>query len=339
MSDLLAELRTKWSEALASATGCREWRAIALSTASPVKLLAGIRNRDGRISILIETALQHAPRHRARFQAEGISLIDERSMAEGLLRLAVTLERPDFRDIYEILGVDLISIASGAPSPDLAIQDTIRRLEAWQVCLHVRRRGLPREEQAGLLGELAVMELAQAEISLPAAIAAWRGPLGGLHDFQAAGIALEVKATIGLSHDIRISRLHQLEFTGLQALVLLRVRFQEAPGGLTLPEVIGTLRRKIDTEFPGAAAEFTDKLMRTGYLDADAEIYSATRTLLNDMQGFRVAEEFPRLTTATVPPAIIDAAYSLDERQLAPFRISNQELRKLMRQMSGLPNE
>ncbi len=156
---------------------------------------------------------------------------------------------------------------------------------------------------------------------------------------SAAGTALEVKATVGLSQHIRISRLQQLDFTGLQALVLVRVRFHEAPGGMTLPEVIGTLRQKIDTESPGAAAEFTDKLMRTGYLDADAEIYGATRTVLNDMQGFRVAGDFPRLTGATVPAAIIDAAYSLDERQLGCFRLSREELRRLMRQMSGLHNE
>ncbi len=338
MSILLDELRAKWNQALASPPGAREWRAVALTAASSVGLLAGIRSRDGRISILIETALQHAPRHRVRFQAEGISLIDQRSAAEGLLRLAVTLERPDLRDIYEILVVDLISVASTAPSPDLAIQQTIRRLEAWQVCLHVRRRGLSREEQAGLLGELAVLEVLQTETGWSAAVAAWRGPLGGVHDFQAAGAALEVKTTIGLSRDIRISRLQQLDFTGLQALVLVRVRLQEAPGGMTLPEIIGILRQKIDTESPGAAAEFTDKLMRTGYLDADAEIYGAMRTVLNDMRGFRVAGEFPRLTGATVPPAVIDAAYSLDERQLGPFRLSNEELRRLMRQMTGLPN-
>jgi len=335
MNDLLAELRAKWDEALASGTSHREWRAIGLSKVAPVKLLAGIRNRDGRISILIETALQYAPKHRIRFQAEGISLIDERSAGEGLLRLAVTLERADLRDIFEVLVLDLLFVASSSPLPDLAIQQTIRRLEAWQVCLHIRRRGLSREEQAGLLGELAVMELVQTEIGLAAAIAAWCGPLSGIHDFQAAGVALEVKATIGLSHHIRISRLDQLDSGGLHALVLLRARFQEAPEGLTLPELIGSVRRKVDAEFPSAAAEFGDKLMRTGYLDADAEIYGATRTVVHEVQGFRVGEGFPRLTGATVPPAVVDAAYSLDERQLGPFRIQGEDLRRLVCQMGG----
>jgi hypothetical protein len=336
MSELLAELRAKWDEALASGTSHRQWRAIGLSTVSPVKLLAGIRDRDGRISILIETALRCAPKQRVRFQAEGISLFDERSSTEGLLRLAVTLERADLHDRFEVLVLDLLSVASSAPSPDLAIQQTIRRLEAWQVCLHVRRRGLAREEVVGLLGELAAMELVEAEIGLAGAIAAWCGPLDGIHDFQAFGLALEVKATIGLSHHIRISRLDQLDGGGIHALVLLRTRFQETPDGLTLPEQIGTFRRRIDKDFPSAAGEFGDKLMRAGYLDADAEVYGATRAVLCDVQGFRVGEGFPRLTRAAVPTAIVDAAYTLDERQLGPFRVSTEELRSLVRQMSGL---
>jgi hypothetical protein len=336
MSDLLDELRWKWEEALASGTSGREWRAIGLSGASPVNLLAGIRDRDGRISVLVETALRHAPKYRVRFQAEGISLIDERWVEEGLLRLAVTLERADLRDIFEVLVLDLLSVASSSPSPDLAIQQTVRRLEAWQVCLRVRRRGLVREEQAGLLGELAVMELVAAEIGLARAIAAWRGPLDGIHDFEAAGVAIEVKAAIGLSHHIHISRLDQLDSEGLGALVLLRARFQEAPEGLTLPETISALRKRIEDDFPSAAGEFTDKLMRTGYLDADAEIYGSTRTVLNDLHGFIVREGFPRLIGATVPPAIVDAAYSLDERLLAPFRIGDEELRTLLHQMGGV---
>ena len=44
-------------EAIASGTSDRVWRAMVLSTISPVKSLAGIRERDGRISVLVETAI------------------------------------------------------------------------------------------------------------------------------------------------------------------------------------------------------------------------------------------------------------------------------------------
>jgi hypothetical protein len=335
MSDLLAELRSKWEEALASGTSDREWRAVALTIISPVKLLAGIRERDGRISVLVETALRHAPQHRVRFHAEGISLVDERSVEEGLIRLAITLERTDLRDIFEVLAVDLLAVASCGRSPESTVQQTVTRLEAWQVCLRARRRGLVREEQTGLLGELAVIELAAREIGLARAIAAWRGPMDGIHDFEAVGVALEVKASIGLSHHVRISRLDQLDSEGLGALLLLRVRFHEEPEGNTLPETIRLLRERIEGESPGAAVEFADKLMRTGYLDTDAEIYGSTRTVLDDIHGFRIHEEFPRLIRSTVPPAIVDAAYSLDEQLLAPFRLGEQELQVLLRRMGG----
>jgi hypothetical protein len=335
MTDQLTELRAKWTQALASGAAHRAWRAVALATVAPVRLFAAVRDQDDRISILVETTLQHAPKHRTRFQAEGISVIDDRSVDEGLLRLAVTLERTDLQDIFEVLVIDLISVTADAPSAAFAIQQTIRRLEAWQVCLRARRRGLEREEQIGLLGELAVLDLLAEEIGLARATAAWYGPLGGIHDFQAGGVAVEVKTAVGISHHIRISSLDQLDPEGLGHLILARVRFHEGPEGITLPEMISTLRKKIDEEHPASAQEFSEKLLRTGYLDADAEFYASTRAVLVDIRAFAVSGEFPRLIRAIVPAGIVEVAYSLDERQLTPFRMENDDFHAAARQMSG----
>ncbi len=87
MNDLLAELRSKWNQALSSGTGGREWRAVALSTTSSVGLFAAVRDRDSRIAILVETDLRHGPTHRVRLHAEDISLLDQRANDEGVLRL------------------------------------------------------------------------------------------------------------------------------------------------------------------------------------------------------------------------------------------------------------
>ena len=334
MTDHLTELRAKWDTALASGATDREWRAVGLSVAAPVRLLAAVRDQDSRISILVETPLQHAPKHRVRFQAEGISIIDERWIEDGLLRLAVTLERPDLRDIYEVLAIDVISVAAESASANKAIQNILRRLEAWQVCLRARHQGLQREELAGLLGELAMLERLAAEIGLPQAVAAWNGPLDGIHDFQAAGVAIEVKSALGLSRSIGISRLDQLDSEGLDQLLLARVRFHEAPEGATLPEIIVGLRTRIDRDHPALAAEFFDKIMRTGYLETDAEFYASIRAVLSEIQIFAIDSAFPRLTRDSVPPAILEASYVLDERQLAPSRISEDAFRALLGRMS-----
>lgn len=335
MTDRLTELRSKWMQASKSGAAHRAWRAVALSIIAPVRLFAAVRDQDNRISILVETPVQHAPKHRIRFQAEGISVVDDRSIEEGLFRLAVTLERPDLGDIFEVLVIDLTSIAAAAPCAHLGIQHTVRRLEAWQACLRARRRGLEREEQTGLLGELAVLELLGNDIGLAEAIAAWTGPLGGIHDFHARGTAVEVKTAIGISHNIQIVRLDQLDVEGLRQLVLARVRFHEGPEGATLQELINVLRKKIEAECPASVQEFAEKLLRTGYLDADAEFYASTRTVLTDIHAFGVGNEFPRLVRATVPSAIMEATYSLDERQLTPFRMGNTEFRTAVRQMGG----
>jgi hypothetical protein len=334
MSALLDELRSKWQEALASGRGHREWRAIALSIASPVKLLAGIRDRDDRSSILLETPLQNAPKHRVRFQAEGISLVDERWADEGLLRLAVTLERADLRQIYEVLAIDLLSVAAASRSAEIAVSEIIRRLAAWQACLRARRQGLTREEQTGLLGELLLMEYAAPHIGWGSSISCWCGPTRGIHDFEGAGVAVEVKTTIGVSHILRISRLDQLDNQGLTTLVLVRVKLHEAADGSSLPDAVGRVRRALADDH-NSAMDFEDKLMHAGYLDADAELYGEIRTVLDELHGFHVSQGFPRLTAGTVSSAIVEAAYSLDERQLAPFRLDQGALQMALRQMGG----
>jgi Putative PD-(D/E)XK family member, (DUF4420) len=335
MTDLLAELRFKWKQALSSNPGGHEWRALVLTASSPVRLLAGIRDRDNHISVLVETSLEHVPRHRVRLQAEGISLLDQRVYDEGILRLAVTLERPDLHDIFEILAVDLITVASAFSSPEQCIAQIVRRLEAWQACLRTRQRGLSKDEQAGLTGELIVALLAGEEIGLPQALDAWSGPLDTIHDFEHGGTAVEVKTTIGISRHILISRLDQLNSHGLTALLLVRVRLQESPEGRTLPEQITGLRTILSERFPNGLAGFEEKLMRAGYLDADADLYGGTRTVVQEIQSFRVADNFPRLARDTLPPAIIEASYTLDETQLGAYRLNEHDFRTALRRMSA----
>ena len=334
MTDLLAELRSKWELVLCSGPGDHEWRGVALTTSSPVRLLAGVRDRDNHISLLLETSLEHGPKHRIRLQAEGISLLDQRAFDENRFRLAVTLERPDLRDIFEILASDLIRVAAASASPQQCVAQIIKRLEAWQACLRIRQRGLSREEQAGLAGELMVVLFLGEEIGLPQALDAWSGPLDAIHDFEHGGTAAEVKATIGVSRQIRISRLDQLNSHGLAVLVLVRVRFQESRSGRTLPEYVGGLRAILSDKFPIALAAFEDKLMRAGYLDADADLYGGIRTTLQEIQGFQVTDSFPRIGRDLLPAAIVEASYTLDETQLAGYRLSENDFRAAVRGMS-----
>lgn len=335
MSTLLEELRAKWTTCLSTRSGGHEWRALGLPARYVMKVLAAVRDRDSRIAVLLETPLVHAPAHRVKFDAEGISLVDERSADEQLVRIGMTLERSDLRDIFEVIVLDLLGVVSEASTPEQAIERIARRLGAWQTCLRVRRRGLGWEEQIGLLGELTVLRQVGEVAGFGTAVAAWQGPLDGIHDFQARGLALEVKSTVGPSHQVRISKLDQLDDRGLRQLLLCRVRFQESAGGRTLPEQIASLRQQIEIGFPVAVSEFSERILKTGYLDSDAPMYSAHRLELVELLGYRVDPGFPRLLPTSVPPAVVDASYVLDERQLTAFRFADDAFLNSLRLMGA----
>jgi hypothetical protein len=153
-------------------------------------------------------------------------------------------------------------------------------------------------------------------------VASWS--VDGLHDFRAAGTAIEVKTTVGGQHSFKISHVDQLDTKGIDALVLARIRLLEGTQGATLGELVGRLRAKLATDFPNSAEEFDEKLIRGGYLDVDADMY-ARRFELQEAYGYLVSESFPRLTRSNIPPAITDAIYTLDEAQLGAFRIDREK--------------
>lgn len=335
MIDLKTELDEKWEEARRSPKGGHEWRGMALSTRAPVRLLAGIREQDDRIALLLEAPVATAPSTRIRFRADGLSVSDERNSEEELFRLAIVLERDELRDVFEVLVIDIINTISSCETPLAAVISVGRRLDAWQTCLRSGRRGLSREEQIGLAGELIVLQQLGEEIGISDALEAWQGPLGGIHDFSRAGIAIEVKSVSGIGNLIHISRLDQLESKGLSSLIMARPRFRESSEGLHLSGMILEMRERIRESEPGKVSSFDEQLLRVGYLDADAAQYTTGRLVLDDIRGYRIQGTFPRFTHSTIPVGIIDGSYTIDERAITAFRMESVQLRaemKLMRQ-------
>ncbi|MGJ5051653.1 PD-(D/E)XK motif protein [Bradyrhizobium oligotrophicum] len=335
MTSVRDELVSKWAEAARAEPSDREWRAVALSVPATVRFLAGIREPDGRVALLIEAPLSAAPGTPLRISAEGVSLSDRRDAAQGLVRIAVALERAPLRDVFEVLAADLVEVVKQAATPAQAVALGVARLEAWQAFLRSGRRGLSREEQIGLIGELTVLELLAAEIGYEAAVEGWFGPLDGIHDFSRSGIGIEVKAVAGGGSLMRISRLDQLDRRGLSTLLVARPRFQEAPEGRTLVTASRDIRNALDQSAAGVRPVFDDRLLRAGLIEVDSQASPLFSFVLQDLYGFEVREEFPRLTGLSVPAEIVDASYSLDERLLGGFLIDVDDLSRFFKMMGG----
>jgi Putative PD-(D/E)XK family member, (DUF4420) len=185
------------------------------------------------------------------------------------------------------------------------------------------------------MGELTVLRFVAARIGYPLAIGSWEGPLGGIHDFTCVGIALEVKTALGSGGFLHVSHLAQLESSGLDALVIVRVRFREGADGKSIPEAVQEIRDEIEDSAPLTTSSLDDKLLRMGYLDLDRNLYDELRFVSVDLYGITVRDGFPRLTPSLVPAGIVDGSYMIDERAAADFRIKLDDLQKFVGRMAG----
>ncbi len=184
------------------------------------------------------------------------------------------------------------------------------------------RRGLTREKQAGLLGELLTL-LALAEDVGPAmAAAGWRGPDSEEHDFGLAEDDVEVKTTRSERRAHWISSATQLMPTGDRALHLLSIQITLAAAGhgWSLPTLIDMTR----TSLGDSATRLDARLVELGYYSRDADLYRARWTLRSTPEFFAVDSSFPALTRpdidAIVPASerLTDVRYRIDLTGLEP---------------------
>jgi Putative PD-(D/E)XK family member, (DUF4420) len=73
------------------------------------------------------------------------------------------------------------------------------------------------------------------------------------------------------------------------------------------------IREAIDRSARGARRAFDDRLLRAGLLEGEPQASPGFAFILQDLYGFEVREDFPRLTGLSLPREIVDASYFLDE--------------------------
>jgi hypothetical protein len=192
------------------------------------------------------------------------------------------------------------------------------------------RRGLSRDSQIGLFGELLVLQAIADTPEIEYPVSRWFGPASGEHDFGLVDLDLEVKTTQGERRHHWISSPTQLTPTLGRALYLVSIQITLAAmgEGFTLPQLVKLSRERLEAE----RTELEAALSRVGYRDADDSLYHTSWALRSEPQFFEVTATFPALTTDRVvqsvpsPQRIIDLRYQIDltglEPSSAPFELS-----------------
>jgi hypothetical protein len=308
MTVWLDALNDAWNELAVTAPVARQYRTKLISRDVTLEFLAGMRAADNAPCLMLQTT----PPPAALFELGGMRLSTVADEAGTFLILS--LEDDARRDLFSTICADIVSAAALADRAD-ALRQFLSRLDAWRQFLRDRRSGLSRADTIGLIGELLVLELILEEE--PTCLAAWQSPSGGLHDFVMGGHALEVKTGLGPASAVTISRLDQLDASGLRRLDLVHVRLIDVPNGRSLRDIIDAIAALLPDEAGRRA--FENALLRRGLMPDDAIACTTPRIQQRSVDAYSVSDTFPRLVRADVPVAIIDASYLLDVRAITQF--------------------
>ncbi|CAN1722796.1 PD-(D/E)XK motif protein [Hyphomicrobium sp. 1Nfss2.1] len=308
MTRWLDALTVAWDELARTPPIARQYRSRVISAETPLEIRAGIRAMDDAPCLMLYTALPPD----ALFELGGMRLNSVPDDSGPLLVLS--LEDAARRDLFTTICADVVAAAS-QPDQNAALTQFLARLDAWRQFLRDRRDGLSRAETVGLIGELLILErLIEADADC---LASWQAPLDGLHDFQRDGHDLEVKTGLGPASTITISRLDQLDTSGVRRLDLLHVRLIESPAGRSLRDIIADLSAALPDE--ARRSSFENLLLRRGLLPGDDVARNAPRVQIRTIDGYVVADGFPRLVRSGLPIAITDATYTLEVRGISTF--------------------
>lgn len=308
MTAWLDVLNEVWDELARVAPVSREYRSRLISADVQLEIRAGMRAIDNAPCLILQTAIAQE----ALFELSGMRLSSVPDNAGPLLVLS--LEDSSRHDLFSTICADVVGAAALAEGGD-ALEQFLRRLDAWRQFLRDRRDGMSRSETIGLIGELVVLERLLA--ADPGSFPVWQSPVDGLHDFDRSGHALEVKTGLGPSSVITISRLDQLDTAGVRRLDLLHVKLTESPGGRCLRDMIAAISDVLPDD--AARRSFSNALLRRGLVPGDETARNTPKVQVRDIDSYQVSDCFPRLIRPTVPLAITDATYRIEVRAISAF--------------------
>jgi hypothetical protein len=317
---------TNWARALSDAWNdlrqispvAREFRTKLISAELSVDIFAAMRAADNAPCLV----LYAAPQPEAQFELGGMRL--STTLGDNDKLLVLSLEDSSRHDLFLTICADIAAAAAAAGKGD-SRERLLARLDAWRQFLRDRRDGLSRSDTIGLIGELLVLERI-LEIDCHR-LPCWQAPKDGLHDFVIDGHALEAKTSIGPAMTITISRLDQLDISGMRRLDLLHVRLVEAPEGRRLRDIISAVADKLPDD--AARRSFENSLLRRGLMPDDDAARDRPLTQLRSIDAYSIVDTFPRLVRSLLPIAITEATYALDVRAIMPFVTDNAAVLKL----------
>ena len=235
--------------------------------------------------------------------------------------LMFLLQETKNADIFFTLCNDLIQKTEPIKEIGAAMEILFSRLERWRSFLSKTRKNLLSDQEIqGLFAELKFMEQSlDLQLATPTkAIEGWHGPLGGPHDFVFDKSAIEIKSVAGSQSDfVRISSENQMQthLDRLYLIVFFLARDTDCKAGISLNEMVSTLRKKIADD--GLQDAFDKRLIEAGYIDIPE--YDLPCFSVAEIRTYLVENDFPRITPDSIPQGIKHVSYKISFSSITDY--------------------
>ncbi|MBF0310047.1 MAG: PD-(D/E)XK motif protein [Magnetococcales bacterium] len=320
-----------WRSIGASTCSSSGWDARRVYPASACDIFAALGQPGAIPGLLVELESRTVPTSIRFPRSVGFTVHPETVIPgpNGKVRLCLVLADNRYGDVFEVLVEDVAGAVGEASSDAEGLRVFVARLNIWQAFMQKHGPdGLGPDEQAGLFAELVLLEKLAGNLPAGNVTGSWKGPLGGIHDFDFGGRCLEVKSSSTPSRPgFTVSSLVQLDETRVGLLLLCHAMLDIGSGenGDTLPELVERIRNRVGGEDVAALARLDGLLIQAGYLDTHASLYASRRFMVVCLRWFRVAGGFPRIRPSDARPGIVSASYQVSIDACASFATEEQE--------------
>jgi hypothetical protein len=318
-----ADLSEVWEELRRSTTlMTRGFRMRQYGSSSHTRCFAALSHPDGHPAFIIEMRFVE---HRIRFSAFSTrSFTVDCGAAEGVppdsVALILTLHDSVLADLFAILCNDLDAAVGRSPSAAAVPREVTSVLERWRAFLQRRSALLTREEVRGLIGELVTLARLIKLIGQEAAVNAWKGPIGGLRDFESELIHAETKTfTPSAGASVYVSDPLQLEAPSGCRLNLVCIAIDQSPSGATLLQYVLAVESLLQDQ-PSVLDLFRQRVATAGFLPSMAEALADT-FIAFEPRVFEVRSDFPRILPESVPLGVRSVRFAIELAGLGAFAI------------------
>jgi len=223
-----------------------------------------------------------------------------------------TLQVNTYREFYSFACSLADRVQLRGQAPNIALQEA---LKSWE-SLFSANSILTMPAQAGLFGEIWALSRVSGHLGWPSALASWRGPASGEHDFSLKGGDVEVKTTTRERRIHTIQSETQLQPSPGRPLHLLSIQLTVGGlSGLSISGAISAARKQIPPELE---PQFLEKLEGAGWRLEHKDHYATLFILRTLPVLVPVNDSFPKLSLDSLPldssikARVMNVSYDID---------------------------